>query len=482
MNDFLNKARKPIVFMLAAAIGCFAMAILAELFLFVTQKGQTPQSVCLTIDVSGSMAGDKMNEIKTAAKKFIGNRNLSRDYIAITIFSSIGKVLVPFTHDKDVLFSGIDSLLPYGGTNFESAMKFSEDVLREHKIKSNRTVLLFTDGANSAGDAKKALETAYSLRKSGVRIFTVATQDGDMQYLAGLTGSADRVIGTQDGRFEEAFAQAEKMISESLMGGGGNYSFGELLFRTVGWTIFLSLGIALALVGIQNYFLKKPLISQDQLKLVLIGAIAAALVAGVVGEVLHQIFGVVKLGALGQVFGWTILGAILALGMIYFIPNLDKVKALSFGALGGFLGSAAFLVSSLCTEIGGRLLGAFILGACIGLLVALVETLYRNVWLMVVYDPRNFAQVNLGSQNVSVGSSKSDTVFIVGSEPQAGTFRAEGNKIIYTNKAGTKKSLEPGSKIKIGAVELVICSKEVPFSPTKFFPMKMSKARELQSK
>ncbi|MDR2438102.1 MAG: hypothetical protein LBE12_01870, partial [Planctomycetaceae bacterium] len=225
----------------------------------------------------------------------------------------------------------------------------------------------------------------------------------------------------------------------------------ELLIRTVGWTIFLSLGIALALAAIQNHFLKKPLLPTEQLILVLIGSVLAALAAGSVGEISHQIFGVIRLGVLGQVIGWTILGAILAFGMVYFIPNLNKINALKFGALGGFLGSLAFLLFSIGTEIGGRLLGAFILGAfilgaCIGLLVALVETIYRNVWLMVVYDPRNFAQVNLGSQNVTVGSGKSDTVFIADAAVKAGTFRTEGDKIRYTGPNGAQL-LVPGNHV-----------------------------------
>ncbi|MDR2642625.1 MAG: VWA domain-containing protein [Planctomycetaceae bacterium] len=482
MNTFFETAKKPIIFMLTAAVGCFLAAVLAEWFLWLTDKRATPQAVCLTIDVSGSMSGDKMDEVKKAAKTFIENRNLSRDYIAVTVFSSVGKVLVPFTQDKRELLKNIDLLLSYGGTNFEYAMACSEKVIKKHIGKSDRAVLLFTDGASSEGNPQKALEIARQLREEGVRIFSVATQDGDMPYLAGLTGNKDHVIGTQDGRFEEAFAQAEKMISESLMGGGGNYSFVELLGRTIGWTIFLSFGIALSLVAVQNHFLKKPLLPTEQLIIVFSGSIAAALAAGFIGEISHQIFDIVQLGILGQVIGWTVLGAVLAFGMVYFIPNLNKTNALKFGAFGGFLGSLAFLLFSIGTEIVGRLLGAFILGACIGLLVALVETIYRNIWLMVVYDLRNFVPVNLGSQNVTVGSGKGDTVFITGAEVKAGTFRVEGEKVRYTDSNGKQQLLVPGNRVKISAVELVICSKDVPFSPSKFYPMRMSKAKELQSK
>ncbi|MDR2439560.1 MAG: hypothetical protein LBE12_09370, partial [Planctomycetaceae bacterium] len=72
-----------------------------------------------------------------------------------------------------------------------------------------------------------------------------------------------------------------------------------------------------------------------------------------------------------------------------------------------------------------------------------------------------------------------DTVFIADAAVKAGTFRTEGDKIRYTGPNGAQL-LVPGNHVKIGTVELVICSKEVPFSPSKFYPMKMSRARALQ--
>jgi len=113
--------------------------------------------------------------------------------------------------------------------------------------------------------------------------------------------------------------------------------------------------------------------------------------------------------------------------------------------------------------------------------VAIVETYFRNVWLMVVYDPRNVAQVNLGSRAVTVGSGNSDTVLIPGVGTKMGTFLVVGDTVQYTDANGTQ-SLMPGNRVNVGGVELVICSKEVQFAPSKFYPMKMSRARELMNK
>jgi Ca-activated chloride channel family protein len=258
MQNILNNTKKPIVFCLSAAIGCFLFALLAELFLSLTAGKPvetTPQNYVLTIDVSGSMAGSKMDEIKRAAKAFVDR---SQKPVALTVFSSVGNALSPFTSEKTKLADFIGKLEPYGGTNFEDAMRKTEDTVRENPQKP--AVLLFTDGAPSTGDPQKGVEIAYNLRKAGVKIYCVATKDADMDYLTALTGHADRVITAADGRIEEAFKEAEQKMNQSLMGSGSS-SVGMTFFRVSVWTVFLCIGIALALVMVQNFFLKKPMLS-----------------------------------------------------------------------------------------------------------------------------------------------------------------------------------------------------------------------------
>ena len=462
--------------MLSAALGCLLAALLAEFFLFALPKGET-RSICLTIDTSGSMAGSLMIEMQQAAKEFVDQR--SGDNLAITRFSSDARVVEPFTKESRKLKESIGALVAYGATNFEAALIVSEEVL-EKSNDNSKTLLIFTDGENTEGDANQAIETAKRLRERDIRIFAVAALDADVMYLAELTGDRNRVIFARSGELGNAFDQVEKMIATTI--GSGSVSHSIAFIATVGWTIFAALGVALALVVIQNYFMKKPLLPKEQLAVVAIGAAAAGVASGFIAQAAMTALDAIYLGEVGRILAWSVLGCFLAFGMVYVIPNLDKAKALQFGALGGFLGALGFLLVTLvASDTGGRLIGAFILGACIGLLVAIVETLYRNVWLMVIYDPRNFAQVNLGSQEVTVGSGNNDTVPIRDVGAKAGSFLVVGDKVQYTDTHGTQ-SLVPGDRVTVGGVELVICSKDVPFSPAKFYPMKMSRARELMSR
>ena len=466
---------KPIVFMLSAALGCLAAAILAEAFLFLLPKGggQT-QSICLTIDTSGSMAGGNLRDMQKAAKQFIDKR--SGDFLAITIFSSDARLLVPFTKDTTKLKKSIDDLEAYGATNFQRALEVSAQALNEQNSK-NATLLIFTDGENTEGNENRALQIARQLRQQGIRIFSVAAVDADVIYLTDLTGKRDRVVSAQDGKFGEAFATAEKMIATTIGGGSSSYTIAFL--ATSGWTVFAALGIALALVAIQNYFMKKELLPKEQTSIVVTGAVLAGVAAGVIAQTAMTALSAIHIGELGRMLAWSVLGGLLAFGMVFVIPNLDKTKALGFGVLGGWLGSIGFLtMTAIMGNTGGRLLGAAILGACVGLLVAIVEKLYCNVWLMAIYDPRNFSQVNLGSQAVTVGSGRHDTVPVPNVGEKVASFLVVGDHVQYNDSHGTQL-LMPGNRVKVGKVELVICSKDVPFSPSRFYPMKMSRAREL---
>ena len=459
-----DSKNKPVVFMLSAALGCLIAAVLAEAFLLALPKGEPIpsqiQAVCLTIDVSGSMEGAPMREMKAAAKRFVDKR--SGDDLAITIFSSNANVLVPFTQNSGTLKRRIDDIEADGATNFEAALRVSAEVLAGAGRENDRILLIFTDGENTVGNENKAIQTAQQLRRDGVRIFSVATDEADVVYLEKLTGDEDRVIYARSGELEDAFDKAEKMIGVATTIGNESASYTIAFIATIGWTVFVALGIALALVAIQNYFLKKALLQPDQAIWIITGAILAGIAAGIVAQTAMTILAAIHLGELGRILAWSALGSLLAFGMVFVIPNLDRTKALGFGALGGFLGSIGFLiVTAIVGNTGGRLLGAFILGACVGLLVAIVETVCRNLWLKVVYGPNESIQVNLGSQVVSVGSGTKDTVFIEGVGPLAGTFRLEGDKIRYTDSKGSKL-LMPGNNVQIGDVTLVILSKNIP--------------------
>ena len=243
--------------------------------------------------------------------------------------------------------------------------------------------------------------------------------------------------------------------------------------------MLLCLGMCICIVVTQNHLMRKPLFISDQFIVLCIGGAIGGAVAGLFGDTAFQI---IPFTFAGRLIGLSVLGAILALGMSYYIANLDRKYALIGGVAGGAFGAIGFtLCTLLAGQTSGRIMGAIILGACIGAMIGWVEQYYRNMWLMVLYDPRNFTQVNLGAQAVTVGSSASDTIFVKDVGAKAGTFLVVGDSVQYTDATG-KQTLAPGDSITVGKVELVVCSKDAQFAAKKFYPMKMSRAKELMNK
>ncbi|MDO4586961.1 MAG: VWA domain-containing protein [Planctomycetia bacterium] len=483
INYIVETLPKTIVLAFAAGIGCFLAAILAEFFLFLTQQPAKPnQIVCLTIDVSGSMMGNKIEEVQSAAISFINNCDFQKNRVAVTIFSSDGTALVPLTDNKSTLINHIRQITAYGGTNFEAALQTSEKALADqgksvaqNQENEKKTLLIFTDGVNSEGNPFSAVATAERLRNKGVQILAIATDDADSSYLNDLTADSNNVISVKGGNIQDAFKEAEERIfTPQLMQtdelGGGN-AFSALL-RTCIWTTILCFGIALGLVGMQNTFLKKRALTPQIIAGLIVGAAIAGCAAGGCGQLFFILISLMSTGVilnLGRIIAWAVLGAVMALLMARFIPNLNIRWAWRGGILGGIFGAIGFLVMNYFMEgsggfgdVCGRLTGAFALGFCIGFIVGMVEKVYREAWLTVVYSPKRFTQINLGEVPVTFGSGNNDTVQIDDLPKNAVRFKLENGIIQYTE-SGITRQIKPGERETIGKIEVVVCSPEHPY-------------------
>jgi Ca-activated chloride channel family protein len=464
IKNFITAYPKWLVLALTAAIGCFVAAlILGEPFLALTRKPipppqpVQPQAICLIIDVSGSMEGMPLAEVKQAANDFASRRDMSLDTLALVIFSSDASVPVPFTQNAENILVAIDSLVADGGTNFEAAMRRSQEVLRT--VSGNKSIVLFTDGENTVGSARSARNIARDLRAQGVNIFAIATGDANTWYLSSLTGAWNRVIWARDGQFEQAFAKAEEMIySRGLMDAGGAYSFNEAIFRACVWTAFLCFGIAIFIRMVQNLLThRKEMIQIGDFTAVLATTAIVGVIAGGCGQVFYGIFSYFGLFSVDRIIAWTLLGLISAYGLSLFIPNLNKEWAWKSGAFGGLVGAICFIyLTQTLGDIGGRLTGAFILGFFIGLMVGVVETIFRDAFLKIRFPGNELTTLNLGERIITLGSGHLDTVFISDVGEKAMSFQLENGKLLYY-KDGRLQSINVGDQLTLGNVTVEVC-------------------------
>ena len=113
----------------------------------------------LVVDTSGSMDGNRIKKLKTAANEFVksyaGDKENVGRYLAIADFSSGVEVALNWTDvsskkGTDKAVEAINNLYAYGGTNLDAGIKqatslFLKDSVKEIQ-KDNRNTVVLTDG------------------------------------------------------------------------------------------------------------------------------------------------------------------------------------------------------------------------------------------------------------------------------------------------------------------------------------------------
>jgi hypothetical protein len=225
------------------------------------------------------------------------------------------------------------------------------------------------------------------------------------------------------------------------------------------WTGLLAMGMSIALIVGQNRYMGKPWLTSKQASIALAGGGLAGFVAGGIGQTLLTMLARADvLPQIGFLFGWLLLGGLLGRGVGFFIPNLQVWRACAAGVIGGLLGALGFILISRLGDIAGRLVGAGLLGFCIGLMVALVEVAFRKAWLEVRYGPRETIAVNLGPEPIRVGGdAKACTVFARGAAPLALRFWVRAGKVVCDDAvAGRTEELVNGASRRVGNLEVVV--------------------------
>jgi hypothetical protein len=234
------------------------------------------------------------------------------------------------------------------------------------------------------------------------------------------------------------------------------------------WTALLAIGMSLALVVGQNRYLSRPWLAGREACVLLLAAGLAGLVAGGIGQALYGLLASAEvLPQVGFIVGWLLLGGLLGRGIGLFIPNLNGGRAALAGITGGLIGALAFIVISRLGDVPGRLVGAGILGFCIGLMVALVEIAFRKAWLEVRYGSNESISVNLGAEPVKIGGDgKACTVWARGAAPVAFRFWLREGKVLCEDVVGKKtEELSNGAKRQAGSMQLIVHAGTDTISP-----------------
>lgn len=142
-------------------------------------------SILINVDVSGSMGGKPLNNVKNGILSFIDEKR-PQDEICIMAFSEKAEVVCDFTTDTELLRKSINDLKVWrGDTSLYYAIHKGLDHLGSSKPKHDgRYMILFSDGKEENPAEAYTLEAALDkARDKNLPIFSVGYTKVEKQFL-----------------------------------------------------------------------------------------------------------------------------------------------------------------------------------------------------------------------------------------------------------------------------------------------------------
>jgi hypothetical protein len=105
-------------------------------------------------------------------------------------------------------------------------------------------------------------------------------------------------------------------------------------------------------------------------------------------------------------------------------------------------------------------MGAALLGFFIGLMVALVEAMFREAWLEVRYGPKELRNVSLGGEPISLGSNQNAcTIYAANAPPVAFRYWIKDNAIFCEDVSAKRTAnVLPGDRKQVGNIVATVCT------------------------
>ena len=163
--------------------------------------------VILAVDVSGSTADGPLESATSAAAVFL-DRLPEGSLVGLVSFGPEAILISSPTGDFDLIREGLESLASDGATALFDAVSLSAQIISESRA-TTRVIVVFSDGGDTNSTVE--LQTARDLVAAAdarVDVVSLETEGSDPAALAALAGPDGTVISVDDERtLEAAFAE-----------------------------------------------------------------------------------------------------------------------------------------------------------------------------------------------------------------------------------------------------------------------------------
>ncbi len=163
------------------------------------QMPAPPLNVCLVLDRSTSMQGEKMDVVKASAIQVL--RNLRpQDVLSVVTFSDRAEVVIPaaYYQERAKLEAKIQMIYPSGATEIYQGLEAGvREVMRSYDSRRVNHIVLLTDG-HTYGDEQECLALASKISEQGIGISAMGIgkewNDIFLDVMATRTGGSSAYI------------------------------------------------------------------------------------------------------------------------------------------------------------------------------------------------------------------------------------------------------------------------------------------------
>lgn len=129
---------------------------------------RVPLNLCLTIDRSSSMRGERLYQVKEAARHLV-NELGPEDAFALVAFNDWAEVIVPAGKgaERNALHNAINNIEARGGTEMAQGLSLGLQEIERPKMQGLTRLILLTDG-RTYGDEHACIELARRAQRKGV--------------------------------------------------------------------------------------------------------------------------------------------------------------------------------------------------------------------------------------------------------------------------------------------------------------------------
>lgn len=140
------------------------------------------RDIALVLDISESMNGEPLEQMKEAAQGFVGTVLEGEANCALVTYSADAAIACGLTSKQSALSDAIDDLSTQGRTNMEAGMRNGEDALADG-VSSRRIMVLMSDGHPNEGlQGDELITYARRLKDHGIKLYTVGFNEGAEGY------------------------------------------------------------------------------------------------------------------------------------------------------------------------------------------------------------------------------------------------------------------------------------------------------------